>query len=535
MTFRMPFSVVGLGLAVAAGVAWFGAPAATQGDPLGGRARGVVAARGLEGIDRGLRDLDAPREPAGRGTRGKALVQRADGVAVPQLFLPGSLIVKFRDDAPQAAVFSTLREVGGSSLERPSYADFDIVTIPATADPEAVAAELRARPDVVYAQPRYINRPMFRPNDTFYNRQWNFPALDMERAWDIQPQAGSEITVAVLDSGVAFCAGTLRYNSNFSFRLEPGGPLYPPLGLVDVPFAAAPELAAAAPCDAPASRFVRPRDFIWDDALPVDLDGHGTHVSGTLGQITNNSSGVAGMAFNVRIMPVKVIDETWDFIFGSPNVGTDDTVARGVRYAADNGAQVINMSIGRTGGGPSTVVDEAIRYAVSRGVFVAIAAGNSGDTNNAPSRSAESAPSIAGMVAVAAVGRSLDRAYYSTTNTYVEIAAPGGDLRGGGEGGILQQTLDLDQIETYLLGPLRYSAPRANSFAYYYFQGTSMATPHVTAFAAMLMQQGITNPAAIEAAMKRFARDLGRPGADTEYGSGLIQPRETLRGLGLAR
>jgi serine protease len=72
-------------------------------------------------------------------------------------------------------------------------------------------------------------------------------------------------------------------------------------------------------------------------------------------------------------------------------------------------------------------------------------------------------------------------------------------------------------------------------FAYYYFQGTSMATPHVSALGAMLMQQGITSPAAVEAAMKQFARDLGRPGVDTEFGSGLIQPRETLRGLGLAR
>ena len=78
----------------------------------------------------------------------------------------------------------------------------------------------------------------------------------------------------------------------------------------------------------------------------MDLDGHGTHVSGTIGQLTNNGVGVAGMAFNVRIMPVKVISETWDLIFGAPNDGTDDVVARGVRYAADNGAKVINMSLG---------------------------------------------------------------------------------------------------------------------------------------------------------------------------------------------
>jgi serine protease len=139
-------------------------------------------------------------------------------------------------------------------------------------------------------------------------------------------------------------------------------------------------------------------------------------------------------------------------------------------------------------------------------------------------------------MAVAAVGRALERAYYSTSGNYVEIAAPGGDqFRDGSTGGILQQTLDQDLLHTYTLGPQRFRPPRADSFAYYYFQGTSMATPHVSALAAMLMQQGITNPAAVEAAIERFARDLGPSGLDNQYGHGLIQPRTTLRGLGLAR
>jgi serine protease len=366
---------------------------------------------------------------------------------------------------------------------------------------------------------------MLRPNDPLYDRQWSFPLLDMERAWDIQPNAGSEVTVAVLDTGVAFRTSTLRYNSRFDWRLTSTSPVFPALGVVEVPFAVAPELGEA--------KFVAPRDFVWDDNLPFDLDGHGTHVSGTIGQLTNNNVGVAGMAFNVKLMPVKVIDEVWDFVFGSPNSGTDDTVARGVRYAADNGAQVINMSIGRTEGGAASVVEDAIRYAVSHGVFVAVAAGNSADTGNSASRTAEAAPDIAGMVAVAAVSRDRERAYYSTTNTYVEISAPGGDQRRhGNTGGVLQQTLDQDLLHTY---QNTYRTPRADSFAFYYFQGTSMATPHVSGFAALLIQQGITSPAAIEAAMKQFAVDLGRAGVDSEYGAGLINPRATLRGLGLAR
>ena len=126
---------------------------------------------------------------------------------------------------------------------------------------------MRARPDVEYAQPRYLNHAMARPNDTLYANQWNFPAIDMERAWDIQPGASSDIIVAVLDSGMAFRDITVRYNSRFAFRLTPSGPLYPALGAVDVPFAAAPELGASG-----SPRFVAPRDFIWGDDLPVDLD-----------------------------------------------------------------------------------------------------------------------------------------------------------------------------------------------------------------------------------------------------------------------
>jgi serine protease len=493
-----------------------------------GGVRAMTQATGLPGIDRGLRALDAPREPGGRTMRGLTTVERTGAPAPPRLYLQGSIIVKFKDGVGQASVLSAMRDVRGAQTQRPSYADFDIMAIPADANPEEAAADLRARDDVEYAQPRYRAYPMLRPNDPFYDRQWNFPAIDMERAWDIQPAAGSEVTVAVLDTGVAFRTARIRYASTFQFRLTPGGPIFPALGTVEVPFAVAPELGDA--------KFVAPRDFVWDDDLPFDLDGHGTHVTGTIGQLTNNGIGVAGMAYGVRIMPVKVIDENWDFIFDSPFFGSDDVVARGIRYAADNGAHVINMSIGRASGGAAPAIEQAIRYAVDRGVFVAVAAGNEADEGNAPNRYAESAPGIAGMVAVASVGRALERAFYSTTNAYVEIAAPGGDQRrDGGEGGILQQTIDQDVLHTYQRGPLFFGPPRADAFAFYYFQGTSMATPHVSALAAMLRQQGITNPAAIEAAIKRFARDLGRAGVDNEYGAGLIQPRATLRGLGLGR
>ena len=471
-------------------------------------------------IDRGLRVLDPPRDP------------RTDShlASSQDRFLRGSIIVKLRAGTSRDARRAIVASIDGASATLPGDNAFDIVAIDAQADPEATARRVDLQPDVEYAQARYRVYPRFRPNDPQYSRQWNFPAIDMERAWDINPGATPAITVAVLDTGVAYRPAIVRYFGRAVPLIDGRGSvtLLPALGPVEIPFAAAPDLGTA-------DRFVSPRDFIWDNDMPFDLDGHGTHVAGTIGQLTNNGVGGAGMAFNVRIMPVKVAGGVWDEIFGSPRVGTDDTVARGIRFAVDNGAKVVNMSVGREG--PSApVVRDAVAYAVLRGVFVAVSAGNDFEEGNDIERLAEFAPDIEGMVAVGAIGPDRQRAFYSNTGPYIELMAPGGNSRvRGAEGGVLQQTFDFDLVDTFLAGPTRYRAPRFDAFTYEFMQGTSMAAPHVAGFAALLMQQGVTAPAAVEAAMKRWATDLGAPGPDLEYGYGLINPRASLRGLGLAR
>ncbi len=474
---------------------------------------------GAQAIDRGLRanGVRAVRKGTDSFTRRAAPNAR---------YVPGSIIVKFRAGTSAAAAAAIRGLVQGRATPRLPNASFDLVALDGGLNPEAAAQRLAAQPDVEYAQARYKVRPLFRPNDPLFSLQWNFSTIDMERAWDINPGASSSVVVAVLDSGVAYTSASFDFVQNSPQTID--DVVYPALGTVHLPFAAAPELG-------PADRFVAPRDFIWDDNQPLDMDGHGTHVAGTIGQLTNNSAGVAGMAFNARLMPVKVIDTFWDAYFRSPFIGTDDVVARGIRYAVDNGAKVINMSIGRDGP-PAPVVQDAIVYAVSRGAFIAVAGSNEFTEGNPAPRFAEMAPQINGMVSVGAIGADRLRATYSGTGSFLELVAPGGDsTRGGVAGMVLQQTFDFDFTDTFLLGPSGFRAPRFDVLGFIFYEGTSMATAHVSGLAAMLYQQGITSPAAIEAALKRSATDLGPAGRDNEYGYGLINPRAALRGLGIFR
>jgi serine protease len=497
----------------------------------------ILQGVGLPAVDVGLMKDESHSPDAPEALHRRAIRATLRGDQAPRSsasFRPGRLIVRFRDEAPAAARMSALHDAAPSGIltERPSYADFDLVKLDAGDDPAAAARMLMdEHGDIVqYAQPSYRLHTMFTPNDPLYaTNQWNLPMINVERAWDIQPAAGSTITVAVLDSGLAYQDATIIANLP-AFR-DDQGRRYPALGRVMIPYSAARQVVPASNPD----RIVAPRDFIWDTNTPFDFDGHGTHVSGTIGQLTNDGVGTAGVAFNVKLMPVKVIDSVWDFLFGAPNEATDEVVARGVRYAADNGAKIINMSIGRTGP-PAPVMEDAIKYAVGKGVFVAIAAGNEFEDGNPMEVLAEIASRVKGAVSVAAVDRARNHAFYSTAGSYVELSAPGGALRGfGASGGVYQQTFNFDFTDTFLLPPAQYRAPRFDMLGYIAYSGTSMATPHVSGVAAMLMQQGITDPAAIEDALEKYAIDLGAKGRDDQFGFGLIDARNAMFGLGLAK
>jgi serine protease len=334
-----------------------------------------------------------------------------------------------------------------------------------------VIEALRNDPDVEYVEPNYIRTVSFIPNDPYYIYQWHFTAIQMNQAWDIS--TGQGVTVAVIDTGVA-------YEDYLGFRQAP---------------------------DLSGTTFVSGWDFVNNDAHPNDDYGHGTHVCGTIAQSTNNGIGVAGVAFNARIMPIKVLDQQGN--------GWDSDVANGITWAVNNGAKIISLSLG----GPdySQTLEDAVNYAYAHGVTVVASSGNDN------SGSVGYPAAYVNAIAVGAVRYDQTRAYYSNYGTALDFVAPGGDVRvdQNGDGyadGVLQQTFcnpEWDSTGCSVTDP--------TDFHYYFLQGTSMAAPHVSGLAALLYAAGYTTPDQIRQRMINGAKDLGSPGWDQYYGHGLIQ------------
>ena len=310
--------------------------------------------------------------------------------------------------------------------------------------------------------PSKERRERFIPDDPMFSRQWHMEMIHTPEAWKIT--AGKGAIVAVIDTGVAW---------------------------KDLPGVAkqVPDLAGTA--------FVHGESFI-SGSLPDGLDDHlhGTHVAGTIAQTTNNALGVAGVAFESTIMPLKVLS--------GDGRGSVPGIANAIRYAADHGAQVINMSLG--GPLPSAVLGKAVAYAHDKGVTVVCAAGNE-------KRSRVGYPAgHDGAVAVAAVDALGERSWYSNWGKDLDISAPGGDTRAdkNGDGfpdGVLQNTI-------LLQNPMHSD--------YMWLQGTSMASPHAAGVAALIVSRGVTNPAEVERIMKRTAKHPNNVAWDKEYGAGVV-------------
>ena len=304
--------------------------------------------------------------------------------------------------------------------------------------------------------------PDLTPNDPYYNLQWHFPAVQAPAAWD--RSSGQGVVVAVIDTGVA-------RGSDLECRT-----------LVD-------EFNAITNQSG--------------QGVATDDEGHGTHVAGTIAQCTNNGAGVAGLAHNATLMPVKVLD--------SEGSGLISDIAQGVDWARSHNARVINLSLGMdcgSSGWPScssSILNSALAAAAAADIVIVAAAGNA---NQAVVGFPANHPDV---MAVSAVEYNLNRAPYSSYGSALSVAAPGGNTHidrnnDGYVDGVLQQTFG------------------GQGWGYYFFEGTSMATPHVTGAVAMLRS---ARPDAtrqqIRQALQATALDRGPAGFDNEYGYGVIQ------------
>ncbi|UZQ55574.1 S8 family peptidase [Trichothermofontia sichuanensis B231] len=301
-------------------------------------------------------------------------------------------------------------------------------------------------------EPNYRYHALEIPNDPDYPKQWNLRSINLEPAWERTKGAG--VTVAVIDTGIT----------------------------------PVPDLAK--------TEIVEGYDFVNDRPEATDDNGHGTHVAGTIAQSTNNDYGVAGIAYQAKLMPLKVLSAS--------GAGEVADIADAIRFAADHDADVINLSLG--GGGESHVLRDAIDYAHDKGVVIVAAVGNA--NQNAATYPAR----YPHVIGVAALGPAGDKAPYSNFGAGIDIAAPGGSKVNGDLGGILQNTID----------------PETGAAIFAAYEGTSMAAPHVAGVAALVKASGIDNPDEVANVLQKAARAVPDDGLNY-YGAGQLDAAQAVQ------
>lgn len=327
---------------------------------------------------------------------GFSAVVAVSGAQSQPPYAPGELIVKFTGKAP---AFSTLANqfLGAKTLETLGTQELQRVKLPPMTSLSSAVSYYKAM-GAEYAEPNYRISIALSPNDPYFESQYGVSQIQCPPAWDLT-LGSTSVVVAIVDTGI-----DLRH----------------------------PDLA---------EKIVAGIDLVNNDNSPDDDNGHGTHCAGIAAAATNNAIGVAGVAPNCKVMPVKVLDSRGD--------GYTSTVARGMRYAADGGAKVISLSLGMPA--RSQALQDAVNYALSKGAIVVAAAGNEG-------ASAKFYPAACnGVISVGAVDANGNKAHFSNYGPWVSVAAPGVRILSTWPGG-----------------------------AYAYGSGTSMAAPFVAGQAAML-------------------------------------------------
>ncbi len=429
-------------------------------------------------------------------------------------YVKGEVVVGYRP-AQKAALQYQLSQMGYKVLEDNKTIHFLRLKLPPSLSVESAVQQLPSLPGITYAEPNYVYEALeFRelwsanrkdadaPADALFDIQYNLWAPDLTRvnkAW-LLTKGSPAVKVAILDTGLSYRNAAI-----------PGGEQHG--GTVNGSYVAM--------IEGPKHVLIVPgADIVHGDDFPDAEAAHGNHVATIIAEQGHEyaytrqngklAGGVTGIAPEVTIMPIKVLD--YD---GS---GSLTGVADGIILATDQGADIINMSLGGPG---STTLQNAVQYAWNNGVLIVAACGNSSSSNcDYPAAYPEA-------MAVSAVDFGKNLASYSSYGPEVELAAPGGDdNNGNGEDlngdGWNDMIWNIAFKETYTLwGTV--SATYPESLALYGYAGTSMATPHVAAIAALVksVNPSLTN-ADIRTLLQRTAQDIGAAGRDNQFGYGLV-------------
>jgi serine protease len=408
-------------------------------------------------------------------------------------YVPGEVIVRY-EDGTTASVASAAQDDTGTVVEHALPGGSQQLAIEDGDSVRETIGELEDDPNVEYAVPNWRAQAAQAPtNDPAWRRQWNLFSpwgINLGEAWTLARSLGAPggrgAVVAVLDSGVA-------YENRGRFRRAP---------------------------DLRHSTFVHPFDFIDNDRHPNDSFGHGTHVAGTIAQTTGNGVATAGIAYNAKIMPIRVLDDQ-----GS---GDSAAIARAIRWAARYGADVINLSLEFPAEVRAAEIPDvigALRYARRRGSLVVGAAGNQADFTVAyPARAAS-------VLAVGATTITGCQADYSNSGDDLDVVAPGGGADAPNNDSVWDsQHCDPDSFGRTIFqqtlvsrGVRRFGLPGG-------YEGTSMAAPHVSAIAALIIATKRLgpnpSPHTVEAHLEATARPTDRP---DRYGAGLVDAGAALR------